>query len=521
MPVKRIPRVGAFFILFIALTLVAAGCGNKAEGNHRETQSSAQVLATVGDMAITVDDLEAAMGNMPERKRVQLRDRILDSLIENRVFAIEAARAGLDQEPRVKEGVERVTDETLAFYFVKKRVDPEAEPSEKQLREFYEENKDQFIVPDGVRLQEIVVKDEQTAMGILQSLKDGASFETVAKEASIVGTARDGGNAGWKFKGHMDPELEKVVFSLEPGVLSDVIKTRKGNYQIVKVLEKEGERQLTFEDTQEKIRDRLFWKNRRELMETYYQTAGVERNPSEPGALVKIGDEVIPEAAIELKLAKASDKDRKKIRARWIDYFIETRVFSKEAKKVELQNDPEVATDIQRKTDSVLAKAFHGRFVANKTRVTDSDIAEYYKSNPDLFKKPVKVRVKSILVKTREEAEEVLREVNDGAAFGYLAQKKSLHPHAEERAGEIGWFAKGEKDPALEKVAFSLKKEEVSGVIQTADGYEVIKLMDRKGGGLRPLEEVKPAIQMTLSMQKLEKEKQLYYKKARVNVVGS
>jgi foldase protein PrsA len=303
-------------------------------------------------------------------------------------------------------------------------------------------------------------------------------------------------------------------------LLSDVVKTKEG-YQVVKVLDRRDQQQFSFEEAKPKIKQRLFWTKKRELVDKYYDGAQVNTHPTETGVLVKIGKELITEETLAPILAKVSEKNREKAKLRWIDYLIETKVFSKEARQVGLENDPEVAREIRRRTEQVLSHAFRKRFITDKFQITDNEIAGYYESHPELFKVPAKVRAKSILVKTRQEAEEILKALKEEASFGHLAQQKSLHPHASRRAGEIGWFGKGERDPAVEKVAFSLEKGEISDVIKTEAGYEIIKLMDKKGGESRPLDEVGQAIKMTLTMQKFEQEKQHYYKKAGVKVTGT
>ena len=72
----------------------------------------------------------------------------------------------------------------------------------------------------------------------------------------------------------------------------------------------------------------------------------------------------------------------------------------------------------------------------------------------------------------------------------------------------------------LEEVAFSLEKGQMSGIIQTKEGFEIIKVMDKKGGGVQPLDEVKQSIKMTLMAENLDKEKERYYEKAGVKVLG-
>ena len=519
---KHIERIKFLFFLCLAVFIFASlGCGGETASNAGAAKGpEPKVLAKIGDQTITNDDLEAALQRIPERKRAALRDTILDNLIEAKVFAAEARAAQLDKDGRAQKAVEKATKEILATYFIKRRLDPQAEPSEEVIRKFYLEHQDQFVVPEAVRLQQILVNDEQKAREILQSLKEGASFETLAKEVSIASFGKERGEPGWLFKGQMDPELEKVAFSLEKDVASDVIKTKQG-YQIIRLLDKQDQKQFSFEEAKSRIRTRLFWKNKQEIIEKYYEAARVNTHPTEAGVLAKVGEEAFTEEELSPILASIPEDKKEKAKLRWIDYFIETTVFSKEAKKAELGKDPEVARELRRKTDQVLANVFRGDLMAEKIQLTDSDIDRYYESHPEKFTTPPKVRAKSILVKTEKEAEEILQELKDGASFGYLAQNKSLRPNAARRAGEIGWFAKGQKDPAIEKVAFSLEKGQISDVIETSAGYEIIKVMDKKGGEIRPLEAVRPQIKMTLTMEKFEQEKQLHYKKAGVKLMGA
>jgi parvulin-like peptidyl-prolyl isomerase len=502
------------------LVLASTGCRDEAVGNQGTFKSSSQdVLAMIGEEPIRTADLEAALEKLPVRKRAALRSKVLDNLIEARVFAREARLAGLHEDPVVKEALEKATKEELARYFVKKHIDTEAKPSEALLEKYYTDNQDLFVVPDAVFLQRTVFKDEQKAKEVLKLLKTGISLVALAKEEPVARSGKQRKPA-WFYKGRMAPELEKTAFALEKDTLSDVIKTPQG-YEIIKVLDSRDTKQFSFDEAKEKIRVRLFWEKKRELIDSYYKTAEVNTHPTEPGVLVKIGKETITEETLAPILEKVQEERKDKAKLKWIDYFIETKVFSQEARKVGLEKDPEVSREIRRRTDKVLANAFRHEHILNKTEVTDSDIASYYKSNPELFRVPEKVRAKSILVKTSQEAEEILKAVKAGAAFGHLAQEKSLYPRASERAGEIGWFAKGERDPAVENVAFSLEKGEISDVIKTEAGFEIIKLMGKKGGGLRPLDEVGQGIEMTLTNAKLEQEKQHYYKKAGVKVTGT
>ena len=484
-----------------------------------EKTADETVLVRIGVQVITQTDLDTTLKKLPENKRKQYRDSTLDQLIEVKVFSNEARKAGMDKDPQTMEALEKAVKEILTQHFIKKYVDAKAEPSEEEIKKYYSENKDQFIVPDGVFIQHIVALNQKDAEAILVKLKQGASFEEIAKKKSIARSYKDEGRLGWLYKGRMDPEIEKVAFNLEKGKLSDVIKT-KGGYEIIKVLEKSEKREIPLEEAKANIRYQLLWKKKKELIDKYYEEAKVNKSPAEKGVLFKIGDEAFKEELIAPVLAKAPEKDKEKVRQRWIDYLMETTVFSREARKVGLEKDAEVADEIKRRTDEILANAFRKKFIEGKIQVSDKEIEDYYKSHLEEFSAPlpVNVKVKTILVKTKEEAENVLKELKEGASFDTLAKKKSLDPSASQ-GGDIGWIGKGERDPEVEKVAFSLEKDGVSGAIKTANGYQIIKVIDKRGGGVRPFDEVKTRIKMNLRAQKFQEEKQRYYEKAGVKII--
>jgi peptidyl-prolyl cis-trans isomerase C len=510
------------FAIWVKLTLIVclavlASFGVAFGAETTKENPDDPILARVGDEVITQKDLETALKGIPEKKRGKYRDMTLDQLIEVKVFSNEARKAELDKDPQIREAVEKATKEILAQHFIKKYVDEKSQPSEDEMKKYYSEHKEQFVIPDGVFIQHIVVLKQEDAQAILGKLKQGASFEEIAKKKSIARSYKDDGRLGWLYKGRMDPELEKVAFTLEKDKLSDVIKT-KGGYEIIKVLEKSDKREIAFEEAKANIRYELFWKKKKELKDKYYAEAKVNKIPAEKGILFKIGDETFKEEIIASILSKAPDKEKEKVRQRWIDYLIEKTVFSREARKVGLEKDAEVVKELKRKTEEILANAFQKKFIDEKVQISDKEIADYYQSHQEEFRVPLRAQVKTILVKTKEEADNILKELKQGASFDTLAKEKSIHPSASQE-GEISWFGKGEKDPELEKVAFSLDKDKVSDIIKTSDGYQIIKVIARMGGDVKPLDKAKTTIKMKLRVQKFQEEKKHYYEKAGVKII--
>jgi len=83
------------------------------------------------------------------------------------------------------------------------------------------------------RASHILVKDRSSAEDILKRVKQGASFESLAKEHSTCPSKSRGGDLGWFGPGKMVAEFESAVKKLSPGSVSDVVQTQFG-YHIVK-----------------------------------------------------------------------------------------------------------------------------------------------------------------------------------------------------------------------------------------------------------------------------------------------
>ncbi len=89
------------------------------------------------------------------------------------------------------------------------------------------------------------------------------------------------------------------------------------------------------------------------------------------------------------------------------------------------------------------------------------------------------VRARHILVKTEDEAFQVLYDVQHGKDFGAVAAEKSLCP-SKKRGGDLGWFGRGQMVKEFETAAFALKPGEVSRPVKTQFGWHIIKVEEVK-----------------------------------------
>jgi parvulin-like peptidyl-prolyl isomerase len=85
------------------------------------------------------------------------------------------------------------------------------------------------------------------------------------------------------------------------------------------------------------------------------------------------------------------------------------------------------------------------------------------------------VHVQQILLYNANDAQTVLDQLQNGVDFGKLATQYDPTTN-----GELGWFPKGYLlEPKIEEAAFSLQVGQISGVIQTETGYQIIKVLER------------------------------------------
>ncbi|MGF7045609.1 foldase protein PrsA [Paenibacillus sp. DS2015] len=138
-----------------------------------------------------------------------------------------------------------------------------------------------------------------------------------------------------------------------------------------------------------------------------------------------------------------------------------------------------------------------------KVTVTDADIKKQFDENKASYDTAEEVRASHILVATKAEAEAILKEIKAGGDLATIAKEKSIDPGSKDAGGDLGFFARGVMVPEFEETAFALKKDELSGIVSTTNGFHIIKLTDRKEAHTATLEEKSADIREELVTTKI------------------
>jgi len=154
-----------------------------------------------------------------------------------------------------------------------------------------------------------------------------------------------------------------------------------------------------------------------------------------------------------------------------------------------------------------------GKEIRSKIGVSKEEIGEYYGRHRDAYEGKESVRVQQILIiakededsekksSLRERANKVLELLKRGVSFEQMATEYSQGPAAQD-GGDLGFIEKGIMLPEVDKEAFRLGKGEISNVIESHIGFHIIKITDKRGVGIKPLEDVRDEIKESIANDK-------------------
>ena len=230
------------FLLLVSLILLAA-CERKAA-------IPPDVIARVNERMLTLADfkryLERNAGTDLAQLTPEVASALLDQFIEEIILSEYAAAHGVEvPTEKIAEAVRTEAGATViekrdAMRREKLIANLTAEirePSEAEIRAYYQQHPGEFRSGEEVRVRQILVSDERLAKEIRERLKKGAPFEELSAQYSRAPNAKRGGEIGFVSRGEVPKMFEEEIFRLAPGEISEVIRT-DSSFHIFKVDER-------------------------------------------------------------------------------------------------------------------------------------------------------------------------------------------------------------------------------------------------------------------------------------------
>ena len=166
-----------------------------------------------------------------------------------------------------------------------------------------------------------------------------------------------------------------------------------------------------------------------------------------------------------------------------LERAINLRIMVQKAKAAGLEADPLYQKRMQEIQKTLLTNMYREQLLKTM-EPSDKELKAYYEANRERFVVPETRKLQIVVVKTKEEADDLKGKIEAGEMTMYqAAQDHSIEPNARKSLGEVGWVNKGEVAPALNEVVFALKPNEVGGPVEAPAGWELVKVLEMKEAG--------------------------------------
>jgi len=238
------------------------------------TLAQAQTLVTVNGVDISQKEVDSALMNatqgrfnqVPADKQVEFRKQVLQQLIAKELVYGDAKKTGVLKTKEFKDEYKKIQEEikkNLAIQIWQKQQLDAVKVTNKELKKYYDDNKNEFIEKESVHALHILVKTEKEAKDIINQLKNlhgdklKTKFIELAKSKSIGPSGVKGGDLGYFAEGQMVPEFNDKVFDMKVGTITlKPVKTQFG-YHIIYLEDKKVGKTRSFTEVKSFIEQRL------------------------------------------------------------------------------------------------------------------------------------------------------------------------------------------------------------------------------------------------------------------------
>ena len=173
----------------------------------------------------------------------------------------------------------------------------------------------------------------------------------------------------------------------------------------------------------------------------------------------------------------------------------------------------------------LLTQKVIGSEVGSHITITDDEIQKYYQAHRSEFVRPEQVALREIQVNTqgksadelpalKKKAETALKRVQDGEDFGEIAKRYS-ESSTKDQGGFLGVYKRGELAKELEDRVFAMKRNQLTDVLETKQGYLILQVLERYDEGQQSLDKVRNEITEKLYNERLEPAVRAYLKTPR------
>jgi len=291
----RLILVAAFF-----LAVLSAGCNRQKEGEEAVAWVNGEPIR----FSVFWDEIKSRYNEVAEASSPQqdvllvLKKKVLSDLIRERLLLQEASRRGVtvpDEalDAHVEELSTGYTGSPLRKSLIKHAMDYDqwrralrknmimealfaavvqeaGKVTDQEISQYYRNHLDEFLIPESVQLNQIVVKSRSTARRLLRRIRKGENFEALAAKYSIGPEKEESGRLGTYQRGELPVPLEKAAFSTPTGKVTSLVETQHG-FHLLKVVKRIPSHVQPEEEAHEEIARKLSRERKQALYDEWVE----------------------------------------------------------------------------------------------------------------------------------------------------------------------------------------------------------------------------------------------------------
>lgn len=174
------------------------------------------------------------------------------------------------------------------------------------------------------------------------------------------------------------------------------------------------------------------------------------------------------------KILKYGLTDNGEIRKKYLIDLVNDELLIAHAKQMGLNKTEEAVKELKRIRLQEALNAYTLKHISPAINITENDFKDLY------IKLNTRIKVRHLYASTKEKADLLYSELQNGKSFKELAQNNFDDPSLKNNGGLLGYITIGETDPNFEETAYSMKAGEISKPVKTVEGYSIIKVDDIK-----------------------------------------
>ena len=528
-------------VILLLLTLVW-GCSKKQADNADSAFKDKRVVLQVAENKLTLGEILKRYATT-EFKDVQQEYDVKSGMVNNtleRFLLIEGAKEN-GMTPTLDTSYYR---RELLKELYNEKIMNKITVSDRDIEKFFDKYGGE------VQAGHILVADSALAESLYTAIRNGSEFEKLAKDYSLDPlTANKGGSMGYVSYGKYEDAFQDAIFSMKIGDISKPIRSRNG-WHIAKVFDRiknspadlerdkdkyretvhQYEQKLMVRNFIDEVRSEYHYKLNQDYLDLLKRKAEASmasgtRQPGLPNSAY-LDSTMFSDAETKLNLVdydgggvsikdyldlvkgyrpqRAPDLNDKSIMNDVFEGMAMPVLLEKMAIKEGIDKTETFQANWTYLQGSSLMQQMKNKIQNQVTPVTEDEIVKYFNDHRDDFFMPDQIRASVIAVKSKEEANELLKRVEGGANFYQLAVKYSVDKKTGSQGGDLNFFTVARYTP-IYNAAVNLEKNQIGGPVEMDGNWWIFKLTDRIKKQPKGLDLVRADITNRVANEKADK----------------